>query len=162
MTPTFDAPKDSPASLPSQEYGNIDAQAHLETLNVLTQARDYLSRLPAHPATYQALKSIQEHLDSPQQAALRQRLLVLAKSQDHTAKVFAGNEFKGVSRFTPEGVPQLQFTLMDMTLHVKSPALSHLLGQGTDALSVEQQILEDLREGVSVGLSQSVRLPRTS
>lgn len=164
MSPMSDSHEKDPVLPPPSDYGDIDAQAHLETLKVLSQARDYLSRLPAHPATYRALKDIQEHLDSPQQLARSKRLLSLAKSQNHTAKVFAGNEFMGTSRFTPEGIPHLQFTLLDMTLHVTSPALVRMKDQGLDTLPVEQKILSDLREGVSVRLDHPVRFlraPRT-
>lgn len=160
MKSTPDSQEATEIPLYPPDYGNIDAQAHLETLSTLSQARDFLSRLPANPETHRVLKDIRAHLDSPRQVALNKRLLALAESHDYASKVFVGNQFKGHYGFTPAGVPLLECTLLDMALNVSAPALRQLRQQGGDDTQLSAQLLKDLEKGISLKLSQPLEMWR--
>ena len=137
-----------------QAYGEIDANAHQCTLNLLREAADYLRRLPAHPMTSAIFKKIDAHLESPQEKAQVSRLKSLAGDEEFRERIQAGNAFVGFSRFTPAGLPVIAGRLMYPNLELTCPAIQHAVHAGwtdrVDALAAA--IAREIAEGVNIQL----------
>lgn len=136
-------------------YGQIDADTHQTTLDLLKDVADYLSRLPAHPMTNTMLKKVQAHLNNPSAKAQEARLSMLAKDQTLSAKVMSGDGFKGMSRFTTDGLPLIAARLLYPALRLESPAVQwHLnAGEKLEAESIMAEIGREIAGGVSMDFS---------
>lgn len=136
-------------------YGQIEADAHQTTLNLLTEVADYLSRLPAHPMTHAMIQKVQSHLDNPKAMAQNARLAMLAEDQALSAKIQSGDGFKGTSQTTPSGSPLIAARLLYPELRLESPAVQELLNAGKQlqADTLSAAIGREIAEGVSIDLS---------
>ena len=105
----------------SERYGQVDADAHQTTLDLLKEVVDYLDRLPKHPMTYSVLQKVRFHLDNPRAKAQEVRLAMLSKEQVMNAKVKSGNGFKGASQYTPTGLPIISASLLYPTFNWNHP-----------------------------------------
>ncbi len=135
-------------------YGEIDANAHQCTLNLLREAADYLRRLPAHPMTSAMLRKIDAHLESPQEKAQVSRLKSLAGDEEFCDRIQAGNAFVGVSRYTPAGLPVIAGRLLYPNFELTSPAMQHAMHAGWTerAETLAAAIAREIAEGVSIQL----------
>lgn len=98
-----------------------DAAVHLETLQLLAEAAEYLGRLPPNPMTYQLKTKIEGYLSRPGANVRRERLASIAKDLEWRTRLDAGECFHGVSRFTPAGLPVVDCLVLRGTVHLRSP-----------------------------------------
>ena len=139
----------------SERYGQVDADAHQTTLDLLKEVADYLDRLPKHPMTHSVLQKVRSHLDNPSAKAQEVRLAMLSKDQVMSAKVKSGNGFKGATQYTPTGLPIVSARLLYPTLQLESPAVQELL-DAREPLKAERlctAIGRGIAGGVSIHLS---------
>lgn len=143
------------ANFDNVRYGQIEADAHQTTLNLLTEVANYLNRLPAHPMTHAMIQKVQSHLDNPNAKAQNARLTMLAEDQALSAKIQSGDGFKGTSQTTPSGAPVIAARLLYPNLRLESPAVQELLnaGEQLQADTLSAAIGREIAEGVTLTLS---------
>lgn len=132
-----------------------DAAVHQETLRLLTEAAEYLGRLPPNALTREMKVKIEAHLTRPGANVHRDRLETIAKDQEWCARVEAGNAFTGVSRFTPIGLPVVQCLVIRGTVNLRSPAHEEAIMQGDSERS--DRFANVIGREVAGGLSIELR-----
>ena len=143
-------------SRPMEDQWPVDAVVHLETLKLLSEVADYLGRLPVNPMTHGMKRKIEEHLQRPGANAHRARIEQTAKDQQWLDRLQAGECFTGSDRYTPVGLPVIDCLVVGGQVHLRSPALSHAIRNGTvaDADQMAVSFGRELAEGIDIELTK--------
>lgn len=137
-----------------------DAAVHLESLQLLAEAAQYLGRLPRHPLTHNLMSRIEAHLDRPGSKVHKDRLESIAKDMDWRSRMEAGECYSGASRFTPAGLPVVECLIVRGTVNLRSPAHDYVTKHGTldDANKLATAIGRDITAGLSFQLAAADKI----
>ena len=139
-----------------KDQWSADAAVQLESLQLLSEVAGYLARLPANPMTHLMKQKIEDFLQRPGANAHHARLEQTAMDQQWLNRLHAGECFTGCDRITPLGLPVVNCLVVGGHVHLRSPALSHAIGNGTvdvaDQMAVE--LGRELSNGVDIQLTQ--------
>jgi hypothetical protein len=110
--------------------------AHLATLDLLEEVRDYLACLPVHPMTYSVIQKVNAHIADPMQAGARE----VSERLQRQRETLVG----GV--YTHTGITLLKINIYDLNATLKA---DHTRSHGDRR---GENLLLQLREGIHIPL----------
>lgn len=124
------------------------SKVHQRTEQLLCEALDYLTRLPAHPMTSEMVRKLSQHLEAPTTGIVRER------DKQHVTR-------KGISGYSIEGLIELGASVGPTSLLLTSPAASHYIEtekiERGEALAF--RMLDALASGLTLQLEPSLPAP---
>jgi hypothetical protein len=92
----------------------LATKVHQRTEQLLSEALDYLSRLPAHPMTNEMIRKLSGHLEAPTTGIVRERDKRLVSQ-------------KGISGYAIDGLIELAASVGPTSILLTSPAAAHYI-----------------------------------
>jgi hypothetical protein len=114
------------------------------TEQLLCEALDYLTRLPAHPMTNEMIRKLSEHLEAPTTGIVRER------DKQHVTR-------KGVSGYSIDGLIELAASVGPTSILLTSPAAAHYIEN--EKIERGEALAFRMLDSLASGLTLQLDLP---
>lgn len=126
----------------------LATQVHQRTEQLLSEALEYLTRLPAHPMTNEMIRKLSEHFEAPTTGIVRER-------DKRLLRQFVSQT--GVSGYSIDGLIELAASVGPTSILLTSPAAAHYIEK--EAIERGEALAFRLLDALATGLTIELAPP---